>query len=99
MASTVPYDLIILDLMLPGMSGTEVLRRLQQKGCSAAMLVLTASDSIGEKVKQFEAGADDYLTKPFAYAELMVRIKALLCAGRRPATATSCGSGTWSWIG
>ena len=47
MASTVPYDLIILDLMLPGISGTEVLRRLQQKGCSAAILVLTASDSIG----------------------------------------------------
>jgi two-component system copper resistance phosphate regulon response regulator CusR len=81
MASTVEYDLIILDLMLPGLSGTEVLKRLQRAGSSAAVLVLTARDSIGDKVTQFEAGADDYLTKPFAYAELIVRIKALL---RRP---------------
>jgi DNA-binding response OmpR family regulator len=81
MASTVEYDLIILDLMLPGISGTEVLKRLQRARSSAAVLVLTARDSIGDKVMQFEAGADDYLTKPFAYAELIVRIKALL---RRP---------------
>jgi two-component system copper resistance phosphate regulon response regulator CusR len=86
MASSVQYDLIILDLMLPGISGTEVLRRLQRKGCNAAVLVLTARDSIGDKVQQFEAGADDYLTKPFAYAELIVRIKALL---RRPPTSHS----------
>jgi two-component system copper resistance phosphate regulon response regulator CusR len=86
MASSVQYDLIILDLMLPGISGTEVLRRLQRTGCSAAVLVLTARDSIGDKVQQFEAGADDYLTKPFAYAELIVRIKALL---RRPPTSHS----------
>ena len=83
MASSVEYDLIILDLMLPGLSGTEVLNRLQRAGSSAAVLVLTARDSIGDKVTQFEAGADDYLTKPFAFAELIVRIKALL---RRPPT-------------
>jgi two-component system copper resistance phosphate regulon response regulator CusR len=70
--------------MLPGLSGTEVLKRLQRAGSSAAVLVLTARDSIGDKVTQFEAGADDYLTKPFAYAELIVRIKALL---RRPPTS------------
>jgi two-component system copper resistance phosphate regulon response regulator CusR len=69
--------------MLPGLSGTEVLKRLQRAGSSAAVLVLTARDSIGDKVTQFEAGADDYLTKPFAFAELIVRIKALL---RRPPT-------------
>jgi DNA-binding response OmpR family regulator len=86
MASSVQYDLIILDLVLPGISGTEVLQRLQRTGCSAAVLVLTARDSIGDKVQQFEAGADDYLTKPFAYAELIVRIKALL---RRPPTSHS----------
>jgi two-component system copper resistance phosphate regulon response regulator CusR len=84
MASTVEYDLIILDLMLPGISGTEVLKRLQRAGSKAAVLVLTARDSLGDKVQQFEAGADDYLTKPFAYAELIVRIKALL---RRPPTS------------
>jgi DNA-binding response OmpR family regulator len=84
MASTVDYDLIILDLMLPGLSGTEVLKRLQRAGSGAAVLILTARDSIGDKVTQFEAGADDYLTKPFAYAELLVRIKALL---RRPPTS------------
>jgi len=74
MASSIEYDLIILDLMLPGLSGTEILKRLQRAGSGAAVLVLTARDSIGDKVTQFEAGADDYLTKPFAFAELIVRI-------------------------
>lgn len=81
MATRTEYDLIILDLMLPGMSGTEVLRRLRRKGSTAAVLVLTARDATRDKVENFEAGADDYLTKPFAFAELLVRVKALL---RRP---------------
>jgi len=81
MASNVDYDLIILDLMLPGLNGTELLRRLRRKGGKAAVLVLTARDGTGDKVENFEAGADDYLTKPFAFAELLVRVKALL---RRP---------------
>ena len=81
MASKRQYDLIILDLMLPGMNGAELLRRLRQHGGSAAVLVLTARDSTNDKVEIFEAGADDYLTKPFAFAELLVRVKALL---RRP---------------
>src|SRR5258708_154871 len=81
LASTVDYDIIILDLMLPGLSGTEVLKRLRRKGSSAAVLVLTARDATHDKVENFEAGADDYLTKPFAFAELLVRVKALL---RRP---------------
>src|SRR6266851_1992787 len=83
MASGTEYDLIILDLMLPGLSGTEVLRRLRRKGSTAAVLVLTARDATRDKVENFEAGADDYLTKPFAFAELLVRVKALL---RRPPT-------------
>ena len=83
MASRRPYDLIILDLMLPGINGTDLLRRLRQKGGTAAVLVLTARDSTKDKVEIFEAGADDYLTKPFAFAELLVRVKALL---RRPPT-------------
>jgi len=81
MASSVDYDLIILDLMLPGLNGTELLRRLRRKGSKAAVLVLTARDATNDKVENFEAGADDYLTKPFAFAELLVRVKALL---RRP---------------
>lgn len=81
MASTTAYDLIILDLMLPELSGTEVLTRVRKKGSTAAVLVLTARDATRDKVENFEAGADDYLTKPFAFAELLVRVKALL---RRP---------------
>jgi two-component system copper resistance phosphate regulon response regulator CusR len=81
MATCVDYDLIILDLMLPGLSGTELLRRLRRKGGEARVLVLTARDATKDKVENFEAGADDYLTKPFAFAELLVRVKALL---RRP---------------
>ena len=81
LASSVNYDAIILDLMLPGLSGTELLRRLRKRESNAAVLVLTARDGTADKVENFEAGADDYLTKPFAFAELLVRIKALL---RRP---------------
>jgi two-component system copper resistance phosphate regulon response regulator CusR len=81
LASSGQHDLIILDLMLPGMSGPELLRRFREQGHTAAVLVLTARDSTNDKVEIFEAGADDYLTKPFAFAELLVRVKALL---RRP---------------
>jgi len=84
MASGTSYDVIILDLMLPGMSGTEVLRRLRKQAHTAAVLVLTARDATRDKVENFEAGADDYLTKPFAFAELLVRVRDLL---RRPPTS------------
>jgi two-component system copper resistance phosphate regulon response regulator CusR len=84
MASETDYDLVILDLMLPGLDGTELLRRLRRQGRNAAVLVLTARDGTNDKVQNFEAGADDYLTKPFAFAELLVRVKALL---RRPPTS------------
>src|ERR1043166_6583712 len=87
MAAAVDYDVIILDLMLPGLNGTELLRRLRRKGKDCAVLVLTARDATSDKVEHFEAGADDYLTKPFAFAELKVRIKALL--RRQPATRTN----------
>jgi DNA-binding response OmpR family regulator len=86
MASHLDYDLIILDLMLPGIPGTELLQRLRRKGKNAAVLVLTARDATRDKVENFEAGADDYLTKPFAFAELLVRVKALL---RRPPPSRS----------
>jgi two-component system copper resistance phosphate regulon response regulator CusR len=81
LASGTEYDLVILDLMLPGIKGNELLRRMRQRGGTSAVLVLTARDATSDKVENFEAGADDYLTKPFAFAELLVRVKALL---RRP---------------
>ena len=81
LAEAYPYDLIILDLMLPRLDGGEVLQRIRRKNSHVPVLVLTARDSIDDKVKQFELGADDYLTKPFAFAELLVRVKALLRRG------------------
>jgi DNA-binding response OmpR family regulator len=81
LAGAYPYDLIILDLMLPGMSGTELLRQLRRKDPNIPVLVLSARDRVADKVGHLELGADDYLTKPFAFAELLVRVKALLRRG------------------
>lgn len=81
LATSYNYDLIVLDLMLPGLSGTELLRQIRQTDHRVPILVLTARDSVADKVQHLEAGADDYLTKPFAFAELMARIKALLRRG------------------
>jgi heavy metal response regulator len=81
LAQTFNYDLIILDLMLPGLSGTEVLRVVRRQNEHVPVLVLTARDAVADKVQHFEIGADDYLTKPFAFAELLVRVKALLRRG------------------
>jgi len=72
------YDLLILDLMLPKLSGSDLLRRARRSDSTLPVLVLTARDATEDKVTQFEAGADDYLTKPFDFAELLVRVKALL---------------------
>jgi two-component system copper resistance phosphate regulon response regulator CusR len=80
-AKTGQYDLVILDLMLPGLNGTELLKRLRQFNAELPVLVLTARDAVADKITNFEAGADDYLTKPFAFAELAVRVKALLRRG------------------
>jgi len=81
MAETYSYDAIILDLNLPRMTGTEILKRLRKGNQTVPVLILTASDSVKTKVENFEAGADDYLTKPFSFAELLVRIKALIRRG------------------
>src|SRR4029077_6759163 len=76
-----PYDLLIVDVMLPELSGTELIRQLRKTNAHVPVVVLTARDAIADKITNFESGADDYLTKPFAFAELLVRIKALLRRG------------------
>jgi len=81
LAGAYHYDLIILDLMLPGITGTEILRRLRSRDTNVPVLVLSARDALADKVGHLELGADDYLTKPFAFAELLVRVKALLRRG------------------
>ena len=81
LAQTYQYDLIILDLMLPGMDGSDVLRRIRKENSSVPVLILSARDALQDKVSNMEMGADDYLTKPFAFAELLVRIKALMRRG------------------
>ena len=80
------YDLIILDLRLPGMPGLEVLRTMRDRGLTMPVLVLTAQDTVEYKVDALRAGADDYVTKPFAFEELLARIEAL---SRRPRQLTA----------
>jgi len=87
LAQSYEYDLIILDLMLPQLPGEEVLRRIRRTNQRVPILVLTARGATEDKVHNFEAGADDYLTKPFAFAELIMRVKALLRRG--PITRSS----------
>jgi two-component system response regulator MprA len=82
-----PPDLVILDLMLPGMDGLEVCRRLREAGEQMAILMLTARDTVMERVTGLEMGADDYLVKPFASAELLARIKVLLRRSNPPDVA------------
>ena len=78
LAELYPYDLVVLDLGLPDGSGTALLRRLRHAKSEVPVLVLTARSGIDAKIENFEAGADDYLTKPFALAELVIRVRALL---------------------
>jgi DNA-binding response OmpR family regulator len=77
-----PFDLIILDLMLPGRSGLEILSTLRRQGHRTPVLVLTAKDAVQDRVVGLDSGADDYLVKPFAFAELLARLRALIRRGR-----------------
>jgi DNA-binding response OmpR family regulator len=80
-ALTIDYDAVVLDVMLPGRSGFQVLRDIRARKASLPVLILTAKDSIEERVAGLDAGADDYMAKPFALAELSARLRALLRRG------------------
>ena len=86
LATSQPYDLIVLDLRLPRRSGIEVLRNLRARGFERPVLVLTAQDAVDAKVETLRAGADDYVTKPFAFEELLARVEAI---SRRPRAIAS----------
>jgi two-component system OmpR family response regulator len=81
MADSTPYDAIVLDVMLPGIDGFETCRRLREKGIWAPVLMLTARDAIEDRVAGLDTGADDYLTKPFSFIELLARLRALARRG------------------
>jgi heavy metal response regulator len=83
-----PYDLIILDLMLPKINGLEILSLLRAKKIETPILLLTAKDSVEDKVEGLNQGADDYLTKPFAFSELLARIRVLLRRGKTETKTT-----------
>jgi two-component system OmpR family response regulator len=87
MAEAHPYDVVVLDVMLPGLSGFETCRRLRNAGVWTPVLMLTARDAVDDRVAGLDAGADDYLTKPFSFAELLARLRALARRGgvERPA--------------
>jgi two-component system OmpR family response regulator len=77
MALAARYDAIVLDIMLPGIDGLETCRQLRQRGVWTPVLMLTARDAVGDRVTGLDAGADDYLTKPFSFEELLARLRAL----------------------
>ena len=77
LAAEAPYDVAVLDVMLPGMSGFELCRRMRDDAQASAIVLLTARDAVDDRVRGLDAGADDYLTKPFAFAELAARLRAV----------------------
>ena len=81
MAQATPYDAIVLDVMLPGADGFTVCRRLRERGVWSPILMLTARDGVEDRVAGLDSGADDYLTKPFSFAELLARLRALVRRG------------------
>ena len=83
MAAAAPYDALVLDVMLPGIDGFETCRRLRDDGVWTPVLLLTARDSVEDRVAGLDGGADDYLTKPFSFAELSARLRALVRRGQK----------------
>jgi two-component system copper resistance phosphate regulon response regulator CusR len=88
-ALEIDYDLVMLDVMLPGMDGWTVLHQLRSKGRQMPVLFLTAKDQVADRVKGLEMGADDYLVKPFSFAELLARVRTILRRGRTGTEPTS----------
>jgi DNA-binding response OmpR family regulator len=84
MASESPYDAIVLDVMLPGVDGIDVCRALRRGGSNVPVLMLTARDAVESRISGLDAGADDYLTKPFDFGELLARLRAVIRRGRLP---------------
>ncbi len=93
LAQAHPYDVVVLDVMLPDIDGFEVCRRLRGAGVWSPVLMLTARDAVDDRVEGLDSGADDYLVKPFAFAELLARLRALERRGE-----TRSGRRCW-WLG
>ena len=91
--NTEMFDAILLDLTLPGRDGIDILRALRARGLTTPVLVLTARDSLQDRITGLDSGADDYLVKPFAFAELVARIRALVRRGRAAAETPRLGAG------
>ncbi len=87
-ATTMDYDIAVLDIMLPGVNGLEILRRMREAGRHAPVLLLTARDTVADRVLGLDLGADDYLVKPFAFSELTARLRALLRRGAKGSGGT-----------
>jgi two-component system copper resistance phosphate regulon response regulator CusR len=88
LARTVSYDVVVLDVMLPNVDGWSILKALRQEGRQTPVLYLTARDSVNDRVKGLELGADDYLIKPFAFSELLARVRSILRRGPSRQTET-----------
>jgi DNA-binding response OmpR family regulator len=81
-----PYDVMVIDVMLPGINGITMIERLRQRGVATPVLILSALQSVDDKIRGFKSGGDDYLTKPFSFSELLVRLEALIRrSSRNPA--------------
>jgi two-component system, OmpR family, response regulator len=95
LARTDPHDVAIVDLMLPGLDGISLIQSLRREGIKTPVLILSAKQSVDDRVKGLETGADDYLTKPFAFSELLARVQALI----RRASSTSATPSTLLTVG
>jgi len=89
MASSTDYDALIVDVMLPGMDGIALIEKLRGQGINIPVLILSAKSSLDDKIRGFQSGSDDYLTKPFSFAELLVRLQAILRRSNRGQTSTA----------